>query len=181
MPVKTPTRALIDRCAGNAAFIIAARQRSIGLDLNGRSFLHDYDSAQDADGSVLELLMTAPMLVTHWINLQYHASVCDPQRLGSGNKVLHNVVGGHIGVFEGNGGDLRIGLAQQSLHDGRRWMHEPLRLTVIIDAPSHAIEKVIAQHRVVQQLLDNGWIHLWRFAEAGLSRYEKNSWQALEL
>ena len=167
--------------AGNAAFIIAPRQRSIGLDLNGRSFLHDYDSSQDADGSVLELLMTAPMLVTHWINLQYHASVCDPQRLGSGNKVLHNVVGGHIGVFEGNGGDLRIGLAQQSLHDGQRWMHEPLRLTVIIDAPSHAIEKVIAQHRVVQQLLDNGWIHLWRFAEVGLSRYENNSWQALEL
>ena len=37
---------------------------------------------------------------------------------GSGNKLLHNVVGGHIGVFEGNGGDLRIGLPWQSVHDG---------------------------------------------------------------
>ena len=55
------------------------------------------------------------MLVMHWINWQYHASTCDPVRLGSGNKVLHNVVGGDLGVFEGNGGDLRIGLSRQSL------------------------------------------------------------------
>ena len=167
--------------AGNAAFIIAPRHRSLGVALSGRSFLHDYDAIQDADGSVLELLMTAPMLVTHWINWQYHASTCDPLHLGSGNKVLHNVVGGHIGVFEGNGGDLRIGLSQQSLHDGKRWMHEPLRLTVVIDAPSPAIEKVIEQHTAVRQVIDNGWIHLWRFDGATLVRYVNGSWQALEL
>lgn len=80
--------------AGNAAFVIGPRHRTQGVLLNGRSFLHDYDATQDTDGSVLELLMTAPMLVTHWINWQYHASTCDPERLGSGNKVLHNVVGG---------------------------------------------------------------------------------------
>jgi uncharacterized protein YbcC (UPF0753/DUF2309 family) len=166
--------------AGNAAFIIAPRHRSHGVVLDGRSFLHDYDADQDADGSVLELLMTAPMLVTHWINWQYHASTCDPKRLGSGNKVLHNVVGGHIGVFEGNGGDLRIGLARQSLHDGEHWAHEPLRLTVIIDAPRQAIEHVIQKHDVVRQLLDNGWLHLWRFDEAQLLRYADGSWQALQ-
>ncbi|MEV8761023.1 putative inorganic carbon transporter subunit DabA, partial [Klebsiella pneumoniae] len=86
---------------GNAAFLIAPRSRSRGLDLGGRCFLHDYEASEDRDGSVLELLMTAPMLVTHWINWQYHASTSDPQRLGSGNKLLHNVVGGTIGVFEG--------------------------------------------------------------------------------
>ncbi len=63
--------------------------------------------------------MTAPMVVTNWINLQYHASTVDNRRYGSGNKVLHNVVGGRLGVFEGNGGDLRIGLPLQSLHDGQ--------------------------------------------------------------
>lgn len=167
--------------AGNAAFIIAPRHRSRGLVLDGRSFLHDYDAENDADGSVLELLMTAPMLVTHWINWQYHASTCDPARLGSGNKVLHNVVGGHIGVFEGNGGDLRIGLSRQSLHDGERWVHEPLRLTVVIDAPRRSIEHVIAQHEVVRQLLDNGWLHLWRFDGAQLRRYVGGGWQALGL
>ncbi|WP_374600995.1 YbcC family protein [Niveibacterium sp.] len=167
--------------AGNAAFVIAPRHRTRGIVLDGRSFLHDYDAKQDADGSVLELLMTAPMLVTHWINWQYHASTCDPQHLGSGNKVLHNVVGGSIGVFEGNGGDLRIGLSRQSLHDGERWVHEPLRLTVLIDAPQAAIEQVIAKHAVVRRLLDNGWLHLWHFGDDALQRYTHGQWRPLGL
>ncbi len=165
--------------AGNAAFIIAPRKRTRGMALDGRSFLHDYDAGADADGSVLELLMTAPMLVTHWINWQYHASTCAPHRLGSGNKTLHNVVGGRIGVFEGNGGDLRIGLSHQSLHDGERWMHEPLRLTVVIDAPAVAIERVIQQHEVVRQLIENDWLHLWRFDDDQLVRYTDGAWRAL--
>jgi uncharacterized protein YbcC (UPF0753/DUF2309 family) len=167
--------------AGNAAFLIAPRHRTRGVVLGGRSFLHDYDASQDSDASVLELLMTAPMLVAHWINWQYHASTCDPQRLGSGNKVLHNVVGGSLGVFEGNGGDLRIGLSRQSLHNGERWMHEPLRLTVIIDAPQATIEAVIGKHAVVGHLLDNGWLHLWRFEQAGLERYDQGVWSPLGL
>jgi uncharacterized protein YbcC (UPF0753/DUF2309 family) len=164
--------------AGNAAFVIAPRVRTLGAVLEGRAFLHDYDATNDADGCVLELLITAPMLVAHWINWQYHASTCDPQRLGSGNKLLHNVVGGRIGVFEGNGGDLRIGLARQSLHDGAQWRHEPLRLTVVIDAPAEAIERVIAKHRVVRQLLDNNWLHLWRFTDDGHHmRYALGHWE----
>ncbi len=166
--------------AGNAAFVMAPRARSLGAVLDRRVFLHDYDASNDADGSVLELLMTAPMVVAHWINWQYHASTCDPDRLGSGNKVLHNVVGGRIGVFEGNGGDLRIGLARQSLHDGTDWRHEPLRLTVVIDAPAAAIERVMARHPVVRQLLDNDWLHLWRFADdAGFERYSHGQWRPL--
>jgi uncharacterized protein YbcC (UPF0753/DUF2309 family) len=90
------------------------------------------------------------------------------------------VVGGTLGVFEGNGGDLRIGLSEQSLHDGQRWVHEPLRLTVVIDAPAPAIERVIGQHAVVRQLLDNGWLHLWRYDGDALLRYAAGCWQALE-
>jgi uncharacterized protein YbcC (UPF0753/DUF2309 family) len=165
--------------AGNAAFIIAPRHKTRGLVLNGRSFLHDYRPENDPDGSLLELLMTAPMLVTHWINWQYHASTCDPHRMGSGNKLLHNVVGGHIGVFEGNGGDLRIGLAHQSLHDGARFVHEPLRLTVVIDAPRDAIGRVMAQHRIVKDLVDNAWLHLWRFDAHRLECYANGNWVAL--
>ena len=71
--------------ADNAAFIVAPRSRTLGLNLAGRSFLHDYSWTDDRDGAVLELIMTAPMLVTHWINLQYLASTVDPQRYGSGN------------------------------------------------------------------------------------------------
>ena len=167
--------------AGNAAFVIAPRARTRGIDLAGRSFLHDYDAAKDPDGSLLEALMTAPMLVTHWINWQYHASTCEPLHLGSGNKILHNVVGGNIGVFEGNGGDLRIGLSRQSLHDGTRWRHEPLRLTVIIDAPAPSIESVLSKHAVVRQLVENGWLWLWRFDAAGMRQYQSGGWHPLDL
>ena len=38
--------------------------------------------------------MTAPMIVAHWINLQYFASTVDPDGFGSGNKLLHNVACG---------------------------------------------------------------------------------------
>jgi hypothetical protein len=166
--------------ANNAAFVIAPRHKTRGLNLEGRCFLHDYDASQDANESILELLMTAPMLVTNWINWQYHASTCDPMRFGSGNKLLHNVVGGNIGVFEGNGGDLRLGLSRQSLHNGDRWMHEPLRLTVIIDAPQEAINRVIRQHTMIKQLLDNGWIHLWRFDQEQLLQYRLGEWCPLK-
>lgn len=165
--------------AGNAAFIMAPRARTRGLNLAGRAFLHDYDANHDTDGSVLELLMTAPMLVTNWINWQYHASTCEPTRFGSGNKVLHNVVGGNLGVFEGNGGDLRIGLSQQSVHDGEQWMHEPLRLTVVIDARQAAIDAIVAKHAVVRQLLDHEWLHLWRMEGTDLQRYVQGQWQRL--
>ncbi|NBB73535.1 MAG: DUF2309 family protein, partial [Bacteroidetes bacterium] len=50
--------------AGCMAFIVAPRHRTEGLDLGGRSFLHDYDWRQDEDFGVLELIMTAPMVVT---------------------------------------------------------------------------------------------------------------------
>jgi hypothetical protein len=90
--------------------------------------------------------MTAPMVVAGWINLQYYGSTTDNRRFGSGNKVLHNVVGGAIGVLEGNAGDLRVGLPMQSLHDGKQWMHEPMRLSVFLEAPQAAIDDIIARH-----------------------------------
>jgi uncharacterized protein YbcC (UPF0753/DUF2309 family) len=164
--------------ADNAAFIVAPRSRTRGIDLKGRSFLHDYHWAEDHDGKVLELIMTAPMIVTHWINLQYYASTVDPDHFGSGNKVLHNVACGRIGVFEGNTGDLRIGLSRQSVHDGERWMHTPLRLSVFIDAPRERIDRIIARHVTVRQLVDNQWLHLFRFADAGIEWRHAGHWQA---
>lgn len=148
--------------ADNAGFIVAPRRRTRGIDLAGKTFLHDYDHRKDTDGSVIELIMTAPMVVTHWINMQYHASTVEPRRYGAGNKVLHNVVGARIGVFEGNGGDLRIGLPWQSVHDGERFLHTPRRLSVFIEAPQAMIDTVIERHAVVRQLVDGGWLHLFR-------------------
>jgi len=148
--------------ANNASFIVAPRTRTQPLDLQGRSFLHDYDWQSDTGFGLLETIMTAPMVVTNWINMQYNASTTDNDRYGSGNKVLHNVVGGRIGVFEGNGGDLRIGLPQQSLSDGEALRHTPLRLSVYIEAPQDAIDGVIAKHALVRELIANEWISLLR-------------------
>ena len=155
-----------------AAFIVAPRSRSRHLNLAGRSFLHDYQWQRDPGFGVLELIMTAPMVVTNWINLQYHASTVDNRRYGSGNKVLHNVVGGNVGVFEGNGGDLRIGLPMQSLHDGEKFRHTPLRLSVFIQAPQEPIDAIIAKHATVRHLLDNQWLTVFRLADdKGVWRY----------
>jgi len=153
--------------ANNAAFIAAPRQRTAHIDLGGRAFLHEYVHEKDHDFRMLELIMTAPMVVANWINLQYYGSVVDNRRFGSGNKVLHNVTGGAIGVLEGNGGDLRVGLPLQSLHDGQRWVHEPLRLSVFIEAPEAAIDDIIGRHELVRQLVENAWLHLFRIAANG--------------
>ncbi len=153
--------------ANNAAFIAAPRARTARCDLGGRAFLHDYTWRNDVEFKTLTLIMSAPMVVGNWINMQYYGSVVDNVRFGSGNKVLHNVVGGSIGVLEGNGGDLRVGLAMQSLHDGHRWMHEPMRLNVFIEAPQAAMDDVIAGNPLVRYLVENAWLHLFRIDDQG--------------
>ena len=167
--------------ANNAAFVVAPRARTRTLDLDGRVFLHDYDCRLDPTGATLESIMTAPMVVAHWINMQYYASTVDNARFGSGNKVLHNVVGGSIGVFEGNGGDLRVGLPLQSLHDGATWRHTPLRLSVFVEAPQAAIDAVIAKYDVVRNLVEHGWLHLFRIEPDGtqIQRRARGAWHGV--
>jgi len=167
--------------AGNAAFISAPRAWTSGVKLGGRAFLHSYDWKQDKNFGTLELIMTAPLVVASWINLQYYGSTVNNRAFGAGNKVLHNVVG-TIGVLEGNAGDLKAGLPWQSVHDGKRFVHEPLRLNVFIAAPIDAINAVIAKYEVVRQLVDNNWLHLFRIADTGeiSHRYLGNSkWESL--
>ena len=145
--------------AGCAAFIAAPRSRTLGRDLDGRAFLHAYDWRQDADFAVLAQIMTAPLVVASWITMQYYASTVDNRVFGSGDKVLHNVAG-TLGVLEGNGGDLRVGLPWQSLHDGTRLIHEPMRLTAVIEAPFAAIDSVLTAHDMLRDLVNNAWVHL---------------------
>ena len=145
--------------ARNASFIVAKRSLTRELNLDGRSFLHDYDASNDPDLSILELIMTAPMIVTNWINMQYYASAIDPIRFGAGNKVLNNVTG-TIGCIQGNSGDLLGGLTEQSVRYRGDYFHEPLRLQVFIEAPSSSIDKIIEKHQMVKDLSQNGWLRL---------------------
>lgn len=165
--------------ANNAAIIFAKRSRTRGCNLSGRVFLHDYDPELDADGTLLEALLAAPMVVANWINLQYFASVTVPEVYGSGNKLLHSVIGGNVGVVEGNGTHLKIGLPLQSVHDGTYWRHEPLRLTVLVDAPAERIESVLHRQPDVAALVENQWVSLHRMTDSGAERYDNGSWIAL--
>jgi uncharacterized protein YbcC (UPF0753/DUF2309 family)/NADH:ubiquinone oxidoreductase subunit 5 (subunit L)/multisubunit Na+/H+ antiporter MnhA subunit len=154
--------------AGCNAFIAAPRMRTRGRSLRGRAFLHEYDWRQDKDNefAVLELIMTAPVVVASWISLQYYGSTVAPDSFGSGNKLLHNVVGG-IGVFEGNGGLLRAGLPLQSVHDGVEYAHEPARLSVVIEAPRTTMNDILDRHAGVRALFDNRWLHLFAIDDDG--------------
>ncbi|MEL6451292.1 MAG: DUF2309 domain-containing protein [Pseudomonadota bacterium] len=157
--------------AGCAAFIAAPRAATKGKDLGGRAFLHSYDWQADDGFGTLELILTAPVVVASWISLQYYGSSVAPEVFGGGNKLIHNVVGG-IGVIEGNAGRLRPGLPWQAVHDGDALMHEPLRLTVMIEAPRAAITDVLARHPDVQSLFDNGWLHLFTMKDGAVdARY----------
>jgi len=143
--------------AGNAAFIAAPRKRTQYLDLQGRVFLHNYQFDKDLDHSILELILMAPMVVATWINLQYYASTVNNKVYGSGNKTIHNVVG-KLGIWQGNGGDLQTGLPLQSLHNGSDWVHEPVRLSVFLEAPKEILEEKIFTHSEVKNLILNRWI-----------------------
>lgn len=167
--------------AGNAAFIAAPRAFIRGLDLGGRVFLHDYDSAADPDRSVLELILTAPVIVASWINLQYYASTVNHRLWGAGTKVTQDVVG-QFGIQQGNGGDLRTGLPWQSLHDGRDWRHEPLRLSVFVAAAEADLDAVLARHEHLRHLVEHEWIHLFALGDAGRAcrrRASDGGWHAL--
>ncbi len=158
--------------AGCQAFIAAPRQLTAAADLGGRAFLHDYVWQKDDGFAVLELILTAPVVVASWISLQYYGSTVSPDVFGSGNKLLHNVVGG-IGVLEGGTGPLRVGLSRQAVHDGETFVHDPVRLNVCIAAPREAISTILERHDGVRALFDNGWLSLFALDDSGraVSRY----------
>jgi uncharacterized protein YbcC (UPF0753/DUF2309 family) len=157
--------------AGCSSFIVAPRKRTAQLNFGGKAFMHSYEWRKDEGFGVLELIMTAPMVVTSWINLQYYASAVDNKKFGSGNKTLHNVVGG-LGVLEGFGGDLRVGLPWQSVHDGEAFQHEPQRLNVIIEAPIDEMSKILSKHESIRDLCDNEWIYLFAMNDQGKVAYK---------
>jgi uncharacterized protein YbcC (UPF0753/DUF2309 family) len=152
--------------AGCNSFIAAPRDRTAGKMLDGRTFLHEYDWRIDQGFGVLELILTAPVIVASWISLSYYGAVVAPAVFGAGNKLIHNVTGG-IGVVEGNGGLLRGGHPWQSVHDGERLIHEPLRLIVCLEAPRDAITAILRRHAAVRMLFDHGWLSLFALDERG--------------
>ncbi|NKB39133.1 MAG: DUF2309 family protein [Gammaproteobacteria bacterium] len=169
--------------SGNAAFIIGRRMMTKGLDLGGRCFLHSYNALSDPEGALLEKIMTAPLVVGEWINMQYYTSATDPWKYGSGSKVIHNVVGG-VGVMYGAQSDLATGLPLQTVNDGASHFHEPVRLLTLIEADHAIVGEIIARHDILQQFFHNGWLNLVVIDPNTFEfrRYNTDaSWELLEL
>lgn len=146
--------------ARNAAFIIAPRYLTENTNLKGRCFLHSYRWEQDSDGSLLETILTAPMVVAQWINTQYLFSTIDNIMYGSGSKITHNVIG-KIGVMQGNGSDLMHGLPLQSVMlDDKMPYHCPQRLLTIVYAKRVMVSDIISKQSILKTLFFNDWVHL---------------------
>lgn len=167
--------------AGNAAFIVGPRTMTRGIDLQRRVFLHSYEADVDPDGSALETILTAPMVVAQWINCQYFFSTVAPELFGAGTKTIHNVVAG-VGVLAGHGGDLLLGLPRQSLTDGQAFGHEAMRLLTVVEAPLERIDDIVERNPVLIHLFGNDWValaaregpgHAWqRWTRAGWRRWD---------
>lgn len=146
--------------ARNAAFIIAPRFLTKQLNLDGRCFLHSYRWEEDTDGSLLETILTAPMVVAQWINTQYLFSTTDNVLYGSGSKITHNVIG-RFGIVQGNGSDLMHGLPLQSVMlDDKTPYHCPQRLLTIVYAKRAAVKEIIDKQSILKLLFFNEWVHL---------------------
>lgn len=145
--------------AGNAAMIIGPREMTQSANLRRRVFLHSYNATLDPEGAGLETILTAPVVVAQWINHQYYFSTLNPDTLGAGTKTIHNAIGG-IGVLAGHSGDLQRGLPRQSVAVGDALLHEPLRLSVIVQAPIDRVSAIVSGNQVLRDLFDNEWISL---------------------
>tara|TARA_B110000240_G_C13395261_1_gene408549 strand:- start:630 stop:1034 length:405 start_codon:yes stop_codon:yes gene_type:complete len=112
------------------------------------------------EGTALEGIMQGPMTVTQWINNHYYFSTVDNNMYGGGSKITHNIKG-KFGVVQGNGGDLKMGLPLQSLFESDEDMyHQPLRLSVMIQAPIARISEIIARNESMKTLSDLEWMYL---------------------
>ncbi len=147
--------------ARNAALIIGPRSLSAGANLERRVFLHSYSPEHDPEGTALETILTAPLVVAHWINAQYYFSSVDTKVFGAGSKTVHNLVGG-AGVLAGPSGDLRIGLPWQSVGTRAGLHHEPVRLLVVVDAPRERIDRIVQHADVVNDLVHGEWVIMVR-------------------
>lgn len=139
--------------------IIGGRHLTEGVDLEGRAFLMSYDYRLDPEGRFLENILSAPVVVGEWINLEHYFSTVDPHHFGSGSKAYHNVAG-RFGVMTGNQSDLRTGLPLQTLYMDGTPYHEPLRLISLIEAPAPLVLDVVGRVPKVKSLVTGGWLRV---------------------
>ncbi len=149
----------------NLGCFVGRRETIKGLFLDRRSFLTSYDPTQDPSGEVLGMLLGGVIPVVAGINMDYYLSRLDNEKFGSGTKLPLNVTA-LIGVMTGGCSDLRIGLSKQMVEK-----HEPVRITVILEANLEIVKKLIVKNPRIKNLILNHWIHVAVFDPAELEYY----------
>jgi uncharacterized protein YbcC (UPF0753/DUF2309 family) len=171
--------------ATNAFCFVGRRTRTRGLFLDRRSFMASYDPTQDdGDSTILARILSAVVPVCEGINMQYYLSSVDSPGWACGTKLPHNVAS-LLGVMDGAASDLRSGLPWQGVE-----IHEPVRLTFIVESTPSAMQGIMQRHPVIRRILGNGWallavlnpdsneIHVYRHGEFQVYRPEAGSLSA---
>lgn len=140
--------------ATNALCIVGRRSLTDHLFLDRRAFMNSYDAATDPEGSLLLGILQAATPVCGGINLEYYFSRVDPDKLGAGSKLPHNVMG-LIGVANGMDGDLRPGLPSQMTE-----MHDPLRLLMVVERAPEELLEILSRHAPTLNWYSKAWVHL---------------------
>lgn len=122
------------------------------LYLDKRAFANSYDYTIDPEGKLLSSILKASIPVSGGIALEYYFSRVDQQKLGSGSKLPHNVVG-LFAVSNGIEGDLRPGLPSQMIE-----IHEPLRMLFIIEHNPEIVLKVLESDKGLYEWVNNEWV-----------------------
>lgn len=153
----------------NAFCIVGKRQTSERLFLDRRAFLVSYDEDNDLEGDNLLGLLSAVIPVCAGINLEYYFSFVDQENFGAGVKQAHNVTS-LMGVMNGYQSDLQMGLPWQMVE-----IHEPARITFLIESSREKFERVLEKNKEVRNLVKNEWvIVILKDKEGDYHRYGPN-------
>jgi uncharacterized protein len=140
--------------ATNALCIVSRKSTIKGLFFDRRAFLNSYDYQKDPEGVSLVKILSAAIPVCGGINLEYYFSRMDPDKLGAGTKLPHNVMG-LIGVANGADGDLRTGLPYQMVE-----IHDPIRLLMVVEQVPSLVLQLIQANPAIAEWITNFWVHL---------------------
>ncbi|HRP69790.1 MAG TPA: Na-translocating system protein MpsB [Turneriella sp.] len=163
--------------ANNSMLVIGRRLVTENLFADRRLFLNSYNPFADAQGVVLEKIIAAAVPVCAGINLEYLFSRLDAEIFGAGSKLPQNIIS-LLGVAIGSEGDLRTGLPTQMTE-----IHDPLRLTVIIEQSESVVTKIFEKNTAFKELVFGGWIYLALY-DASRGRYiifEKNKFVPIDV
>lgn len=159
----------------NAFCLVGNRKTSKDLFMDRRAFLVSYEDSNDPEGDYLLALLSAVIPVCAGISLEYYFSFVDQEHFGAGVKQAHNVVS-LLGVMNGYQSDLQMGLPWQMVE-----IHEPARITFLLEADQKKFERVLEKNQEVKNLVHNEWVRLiLKVAEGDYLLYGKGKPKKIE-